>query len=219
MRRVAAHFCAVCGILRKILLGFEKPLRVRSIRPAFVSSVLYWRSCTQGFVPALESDRPHKSGPVHRSSCFFGKVLPGRAEVRTAASLYGLIERPAKTLEMADTGAVEYKRSNHQTSQSPSLSLRFQHFQVLRADKFQIALQIVRILFNLLPVFRPCQKIWVLSKREFSILDKGVIGTFNRSDVDGMIRRCFAIIAGINGLFQGFLVTFGQCPFVPLYFF
>ena len=39
MRRVAAHFCAVCGILRKILLGFEKPLRVRSIRPAFVSSV------------------------------------------------------------------------------------------------------------------------------------------------------------------------------------
>lgn len=33
---------------------------------------------------------------------------------------------------------------------------------------------------------------------------KGIISTFNRSDVDGMIRRCFAIIAGINGLFQGF---------------
>lgn len=114
---------------------------------------------------------------------------------------------------MADTGAAEYKRSNYQTSQSPSLSLRFQHFQVLRADKLQIALQIVRILFNLLPVFRPCQKIWVLSKREFPILDKGVISTFNRSDVDGMIRRCF------NRFFQGFLITFGQCPFVPLYFF
>ena len=114
---------------------------------------------------------------------------------------------------MADTGVAEYKRSNHQTSQSPSLSLLFQHFQVLRADKFQIALQIVRILFNLLPVFRPCQKIWVLSKREFPILDKGVISTFNRSDVDGMIRRCF------NRFFQGFLITIGQCPFVPLYFF
>ena len=162
---------------------------------------------------ALESDKSHKSGLVHRSSYFFGKVLPGRAEVRTAASLYGLIGRPAKTLEMADTGAAEYKRSNYQTSQSPSLSLRFQHFQVLRADKLQIALQIVRILFNLLPVFRPCQKIWVLSKREFPILDKGVISTFNRSDVDGMIRRCF------NRFFQGFLITFGQCPFVPLYFF
>ena len=120
---------------------------------------------------------------------------------------------------MADTGAVEYKRSNHQTSQSPSLSLRFQHFQVLRADKFQIALQIVGTFFNSLPVFRGRQEIRILSKRELPIFNKIVIGTFNRSDVDGMIRRCFAIIAGINGLFQGFLVTFGQCPFVPLYFF
>ena len=114
---------------------------------------------------------------------------------------------------MADTGVAEYKRSNHQTSQSPSLSLLFQHFQVLRADKFQIALQIVRILFNLLPVFRPCQKIWVLSKREFPILDKGVISTFNRSDVDGMIRRCF------NRFFSGLFDHFRSVPFCALVLF
>ena len=42
---------------------------------------------------------------------------------------------------------------------------------------------------------------------------KGIISTFNRSDVDGMIRRCF------NRFFSGFLITFGQRPFVPLYFF
>ena len=87
------------------------------------------------------------------------------------------------------TGAAEYKRSNHQTSQSPSLSLRFQHFQVLRADKFQITLQIVRILFNLLPVFRACQKIWVLSKREFPILDKGVIYVNKFDDGTGDLSR------------------------------
>lgn len=114
---------------------------------------------------------------------------------------------------MADTGAVEYKRSNHQASQSPSLSLRFQHFQVLRADKVQIALQIVGTFFNSLPVFRGRQEIRILSKRELPIFNKIVISTFNRSDVDGMIRRCF------NRFFQGFLITFGQCPFVPLYFF
>lgn len=170
-------------------------------------------------MPALESDRPHKSGPVHRSSCFFGKVLPGRAEVRTAASLYGLIGRPAKTLEMADTGVAEYKRSNHQTSQSPSLSLRFQHFQVLRSDKFQIALQIVRILFNLLPVFRPCQKIWVLSKRELPIFNKIVIGTFNRSDVDGMFCRRFPKIAVVNGFFSGLFGHFRSVSFCALVFF